>query len=443
MRYDPFAGASFTEGPSALGPEDDGGRGFFRAYRRVFRIHEIEGSPPLKWFYVALLLGFFVTFYDWSADSDFTREAVLNNRYRCWPYFQECGDYYFLSALPAGYSQTILYTILLAILALGAIAAWKGSWATAHLLMLPLFLWKVLVYFVFSMAFAGNYHHFHLVFAVIFLFFPYKVFFLRRTMVVLYLLAATIKLHEGWVLGTYFSSLKLGLPLFPDWAVPLASNGVIALEIIGPGLLLSQRTLLQRCALVSFTLFHLYSAILVTYLYPTMCLPALLILFGPTYDRITPPLSLMALPGWLLIGLALFGESIHYFIPGDVKLTLEGNFYGLYMFEANHQCISKIEVHDVNGAIRKRENASISARRRCNPYAEWFRIRNLCRKDRRYIDHLTWTFDHSINGGPFYRIVDVQDGCKITYRAMGHNPWIKLPEDGAQIVGYPVKNIYD
>jgi hypothetical protein len=39
---------------------------------------------------------------------------------------------------------------------------------------------------------------------------------------------------------------------------------------------------------------------------------------------------------FVLFGLALLGSVYHYFIPGDVRLTAEGRYSGLFMFDANH-----------------------------------------------------------------------------------------------------------
>ena len=112
------------------------------------------------------------------------------------------------------------------------------------------------------------------------------------------------------------------------------------------------------------------------------------------------------------------------------------------MFEANHQCISRISVRRTNGVEELQEDTSAIARNRCDPYRVWFRIQNQCTREENSIDRIEWTFDHSINGGPFYRIVDERDACALTYKVLQHNEWIKVPETGAQVVGYPVENIY-
>jgi len=57
------------------------------------------------------------------------------------------------------------------------------------------------------------------------------------------------------------------------------------------------------------------------------------------YSKTELPLSKKAIGGWLLV-IALIGlQLISVLTPGDEKITLEGNQYGMYMFEANHQCV--------------------------------------------------------------------------------------------------------
>jgi len=68
-------------------------------------------------------------------------------------------------------------------------------------------------------------------------------------------------------------------------------------------------------------------------------------------------------------------------------------------------------------------------------------LQQICKRDES-IDHILWQFDHSTNGGPFYRIVDENNICQLEYKPFSHNTWIKTPKEGAPIMGYPVKNLY-
>jgi hypothetical protein len=415
---------------------------FFNWYRRIFSIEEIENSIVLQWMFGAMLFVFFIAFSSWIRSSAVTIEAVSAGAQRCWPYFQSCGDWYFLHSLPDGYSQTILYMFFFGLMVLIVFLMKYKEWVLAHILMSILFVWEVLLLFFLTNGLAGNYDYYHVILTFVLLFLPLKVFFLKLILVLFYFLAATIKIHDGWILGSYFTSLKTGLPIFPDALTPLITNFVIFMQIVGVWFLLSKNKVYQRLALFYFVVFHLYSGILVEYRYPATVLPTLLILFGPMYEWTKVPLHKRAIAGWILIASLFFFQSLPFMIAGDHKITLEGNKYGLYMFEANHQCISQTEIVFTDDKKEEKYKESRSARNRCDPYARWFQLKQLCSRNPS-IKSISWTFDHSINGGPFYRIVNTEDACQLSYKAFSHNEWIVTPQDGAQPVGTPVKNVYD
>ena len=438
-RLDPFLEAGTFEEQPPVYVREPGIRGW---YRWVFGVPELEASPVLQWMYGALLLGFYATFNRWITSDNITVETLARGSHRCWPYYPDCGDLYFLSELPDGYSQTTLYMVLFALMVGCVVAVWRRRWTLAHLLMMPLYVWAVLVMWVFTQEFTGNYHYFHLLYCTMFLLARSKLYFLRRAMVWTYLLAGTIKLDDGWMMATYFLNLKTGLPLFPDAVAPLVSHAIIPLEVGVALWLLSGNYLLQRFALVMFLFFHLYSGILVNYMYPTMGTGPLLVLFGVSIRRMRTPFSLRNGLGWAVLLFVTVTHSWSFFLTGDTRRTLEANKYGLYMFEANHQCVSTVTYHGKDGKVETKRDESRSARRRCDPFGYLFRMQQRhCGETSRYA-RLTWRFDHSINGGPFYRMVDEQDACGLQYDPLRHNAWIKGPEDGAPIVGYPVKNEY-
>jgi hypothetical protein len=411
-------------------------------YRKIFSIAEIENSIPLQWVFGALLFSLFVTFYDWIGEKTITTTAYATNNYACWPYFLDCGRYYFLTALPHGYSQTTLYAIFLGIMLGVAYCIYRRDWTLAHIGLSTLAIWKVLVVLVLSYVGSGNYDYYDIVFLTILLLFPHKLFFLRVTFVSCYFLAATIKIHEGWVLGTYFTALSTGLPVFGNALAPFVTNIVIGMQIVGGWFLLSARKIVQRLALTYFIIFHLYSTILVQYRYPATVLPILIILFGLFNEQGTVPRDRKSLVGWAFLALLFVSQMVSFTIPGDQKMTLEGNRFGFYMFEANHQCVSNIVMFFKNAEPTAMKSESDSAHQRCDPYRELFSIHEMCARAGDDLERIRWRFDHSINGGPFYRIVDEEDACVLSYDPFRHNAWIKLPEDNPRIVGYPVKNYY-
>lgn len=412
------------------------------AYRRFFAVSEIETNIVLQWVFGATIFSYFIAFNSWVDSSALTIDAFHKATHTCWPYFQTCGEWLFLRTLPEGYSQTILYMGLFGFLILSVYFIYRKDWTLAHLALLPAFLWHTLGVFVLTYSFSGNYEYYLFTFAFILLFLPHKEFFLKLSVVLLYFMSTVAKIHPTWVMGTYFSALKTGLPLFPDWSIPIFTNLVIFMEMVGAWFLLSRRWILQRAALVFFLIFHVYSGILVEYRYPATVLPTLLVLFGPMYRHTRIPLGWRSSLGFLFLGAYLFIQlGSHFLIPGDEKLTMEGNKYGLYMFEANHQCISDARAIYDDGTERVQYLESASARNRCDPYRFWFRIKRACERDP-HISSVSWTFDHSINGGPFLRIVDVSDACVLEYKAFVHNEWIKTEKDNPALIGYPLENVY-
>jgi len=411
-------------------------------YRRLFSVNEIEENKVLWLMFGATILSYFAAFNSWFYQNATTLDAYLDGSYICWPYFQSCEKFLFLRTLPEGYSQPFIYMLLFGLIFLSVYFALKKDWVRAHMAIFPSFVWHAFTIFILTFGISGNYDYYLFFLAFILLFLPHKEFFLKLTLVLFYFTAATIKIHEGWVLGTYFSALKTGLPIFPDWSIPIWTNLVIFMQIVGAWFLLSANKFLQRTALVFFVAFHLYSGLLVGYRYPTTVLPSILILFGPMFKYTPPPPFRSSVLGWILVVLIFVAQSISILIPGDVKMTMEGNKYGLYMFEANHQCISSTDIYYTDGSIQSIEKQSESSRSRCDPYSYWFRIKTACERDKE-VESIAWTFDHSINGGTFVRIVDVEDACALKYKPFSHNEWIKTIEDNPEIMGLPVENVYD
>lgn len=442
-------------------------------YYRIFSIAEIESHQILQWMMGAILLFFFVTFYTWASSFTITTQNVRDGRAVCWPYFQNCADWYFLTGLPDGYSQTTLYMACYGIMLLVVYWMWKKNWTAAHAGILLMYLWKMLVVFFFSYLGGFQFDYYHLIFTTVFLFAKHKEYFLKIAVVLLYFMAVTTKFDDTWILGTYFSSLQAGLPWVPQAFIPFATNFVIFSQVVFAWFLLSHTRVLQRAALGFFTGFHLYSGILVLYRYPTAVLPALLILFGPMYRYSKAPFDRASMVGWFFMLCIVLFHLPPIIIEGDRRLTLEGNRFGMYMFEANHQCVATLitrtplqdaasvtemnieencnglsftpcrtsvhEYEEERYRVREERWESSAAWNRCDPYEWWSYSKARCRNNSDTATALT--VDHSINGGPFYRIVDASDACALEYQPFRHNEWIKMQPE-APIVGYPVKNGY-
>jgi hypothetical protein len=114
------------------------------SYEKLFFIEEIRESKVLQILFYVLSISFFVTFYGWDNSSIISVSTFLNGLHVCPPYFQACGEYYFLESLPYGYTQGFFYVILFLILSFGLLSGAKQDWVTAHKTLLVGFIWKVL-----------------------------------------------------------------------------------------------------------------------------------------------------------------------------------------------------------------------------------------------------------------------------------------------------------
>jgi hypothetical protein len=407
----------------------------------MFYSHEFFGNRVLQACLALVPFIYFIAFYNWTSAMLTTVDQVAALDYRCPAYFQNCEWLYFLRALPNGYSQTVFYMFLFGVLVWIVYLLTQQKWKeVAYVALIP-YLWHALNVFVLSDMVHGNYEYYAFIFTTIILFLPHKEFFAKLALVMFYVLSTFAKVHPAWIAGGYFTSLQLGLPLFPEWSIPFWTNLVMVMEMVAAWFLLSKHPLLQRSVLVFYILFHLYSGILVEYRYPATVLPMILILFGPWYRWTPPPFTKRSLIGWALIVLLILAQLTPKMITGDEKLTLEGNHYGLYMFEGNHQCISNATYYYEDGQTYEDTDIGVSARNRCDPYRQWFKFNEIC-EHVTGVERIEWTFDHSINGDDFLRIVDLPDACSVEYHPFTHNEWIKTEADNPPAVGKPVQNVY-
>lgn len=407
----------------------------------MFFEREFYGNKVLQAALAVIPFIYFVVFFTWIGAEQTTVELVQSLSYQCPPYFQNCEGLYFFSTLPWGYSQTIWYMFLFGLLAWVVYLLTEKKWREACYVILIPYLWHFYHVFFLTDYTKGNYEYYVVIFTTIILFFPHKEFFAKIALVMFYVMSTFAKIHPAWIAGGYFTNLQTGLPLFPDWSIPFWTNLVMVMEMIGAWFLLSKYPWLQRTALVFFICFHLYSGILVQYRYPATVMPMLLVLFGPWYKWTPIPLTKRSLIGWSMVVFLILLQLSPKMIEGDEKLTLEGNSYGLYMFESNHQCISEAVYHYAAGDTKTDIRIGNSARNRCDPYRFWFKYNEQCEHDPE-ISSISWQFDHSINGQDFLRIVDVDDVCSVDYKPFSHNEWIKTNADNPESIGKPVKNFY-
>jgi len=402
-----------------------------KKFEEIFSTVEIKESQTLQHTFFALIFYFYVAFFNWLEKDIISISSLKLGSYTCPPYFLDCGNYYFLQALPYGYSQGFFYMCLFAVLGLGIYFALKKEWLFAQLTLFTCLAWMMLVSFVLTYGISGNFNYYAMVLAFVFIFLPKKKYFLKLSFVFLYFLASTIKLDEGWIFGNYLRNLISGAPFFSNTVLPLATNLVILMQILGTWFLLSNNKYLQKIAFIYFLIFHFYSGIIVNYTYVSISIPILLILFSKYEEFRILKINRTTLYGYLFLFFLLASQLIGIVIPGDQKITMEGNFYGLYMFEANHQCIANVRYFLTDGKILESKKENHIANNRCDVYRYFFNLKNKCKKQN--VDKISWQFDHSINGNPYERIVDTENVCELDYKVFSHNDWIKIENESTRL----------
>lgn len=379
-----------------------------------------------------------ITFSDWIKDNYVTLSSAKNNIAVCPPYFQSCLDYYFLDSTPYGYGQNILYMFLGTILFASLYFLYTEDYKKfAYFMSIPL-LFKFMMLYIFTYLNTGNYNLLGLSMAMVLLYSKRKLYYLRILLIVFYLSAASIKLDKGYLTGGIFDSLQLGVPLFPHYMNSFLGILFLILCLISPILLFNKAKRIRVTYLVLLTLFHMYSIAVVGFRFPSLVIPTLWVIYFFEKDEFNYNIKtfFMEFIGPTVIIFTIILQSIPFIIKGDHVLTGEGYKFGYYMFLANYQCVSTVTTHNSNEEYKTYVSSSTKALYMCDPYIDYFRIKRSC--DPGKVKNIEWTFDKSINGSPYMRIINIKNACKLEYSAFSHNDWIELTPKILEIT--PEKN---
>ena len=449
---------------------------------------EVDADPRLRLICAALLYYFHMTFFDWwrSASALSTKGTETANYV---PFFL-VEHLRWLIFLNHAQTKMVLFGLgMLALMAMFALFYLRDS--TLSLVILA-FLWIMKLYYYWSdLRLFANFHHLHLIYTLAFLISPagHKLFFFRITLVVSYLMSGLIKLTPSWLFGEYFNSIPGKLPLLPQqaWFVRAAQQGIIVLELVLPWFWFMRWRAGRLLVWGLYILFHLYSGVLVGFKYTTLMMP---LIVGAFLDFDQPiqagyRFQRRDLAPWLLQIMLLTGAVYHFLIPGDARLTHEGKYFGVFMFDANRQVDFRAEIvkgdrsyvltvhrpwrngailedgslepageaeveveafrgseltrhYKPKGSVREGMDRSLvlnpkmltSAQVRTfgDPYLYYFFARELC--ERYQPDHLRLEMWEQLDGHTErVKLMDIQDFCQGDYRynGWGRNSWILLP----------------
>jgi len=395
-----------------------------------------------------LLLGTFllIAFFDLSFSSTTAGSGGYYDGTLCYPFWPSCPPTQLLKGFPDSYAYTVWTTMILVLLGrtLWQILSLKLNRAIRSLNWIYAFLG--FSHFIWQDTGRQNFILYSSFTYLIFLLSRGKISVLRWTWSLLYLLAASVKIHDAWILGTYFTTLKNGLPFIPKSALPVASQLVLIFELIAPLGLLSPQRKIFTASYYSWIFFHLYSAIVIGWGFPLRCLLLLVVLFSPKlHSQTTKHLSPTIRSQWRKIALyILFSAAIMWqLVPllsnDDERVRLDSVWPRLSMFDSNHQCEVKILIKKDDQLLFHYRQPFTDPKTHCKPWHFLRKIDSLCRTYPEAEAHLI--IDHSINGSPFYRIVDSGQACSLEYSLLRRNPWILSPKEAA-IVGYPTHNTF-
>ncbi len=326
-----------TPPPATQRPVTDRWASVWRRLGALFSSDEVDRDPRLKIICGCLLLYYHMTFAEWwdGAASLSTLGNELFN-YAPAPVFENLRWLVFMDVFQ---TRTYFYALgMLALVGLFSLFVARSSRVALGVLAW-LFLNKVFFYLCDFRLFA-NFHHFHLLYTLAFLLAHDKLRFFRLTLAVSYVMSGIVKLTPSWLSGEYFNSLPDKLPMLPkvDWIVTAACVGVTVLELIGPVCWFTGIRWLRRLTFGAFVLFHIYSGVIVGYWYTTLMLPLVVAAFWGFNEPLQKGYRFSGrhLAPMGLCAVALLGSLYQYVIPGDVRLTAEGRYFGLFMFDAGH-----------------------------------------------------------------------------------------------------------
>ena len=447
---------------------------------RLLGCEEVDRDPRLKAVCAALLFYFHMTFAFWWRHS-----VSLSTRgneafdFVPFPLFENLRWLVFMDGFQ---TESYLYLLgMLALLGMFSLLCLRTS-LLALCVLAFLFLNKVFFYLCDLRLFA-NYHHFHLLFTVVVLVSAEKMRSFRAVLALSYVMSAIVKMTPSWLFGEYFHSVPGKLPLFPqaNWVVTSASLALIVLELFGPLCWFTRIKWLRRLSFGAFILFHIYSGFIVGYWYTSLMLPLVVVAFLGFDEPLQAGFrfSRRHWPTVAIFVVALSGSFYHLLIPGDARLTAEGKYFGLFMFDANREVRFETDIQKgtnfwtiqvsrswrnpgdqigsdpgmrihcnyyqngwlsnsfaVTQPIRDGNKVlfnpqyflSASIRTIGDPYLYYHFARELVR--RHHPDRVAIRLDERLDGhAEVVRLVDIDDFAELnpSYDPFRHNDWINLP----------------
>ena len=401
------------------------------AYNRLFSVQEFTTHPRLYY----LLLGSiaFLVFALKNPAQSITQPLQIGT-YICPTWFQDCYQWFFLSI-----SAYEWWTVILMMLLAGSFTTivYKRYTLGHFLLSVPVIWHLVLV----GLLTHSDFYYGHVMFYIaiintVLLFLPNKTVILGWLLLLIYVLSLGSKMTDSWFLGNVFRAMDLGLPVIGDRWHMLAAWAVILTEGIIVWFLLSKYRLLKYGALASLLIFHVYSIPIIQYFFPAVVIVVLLTIFAtPNQFRLWSGSLGSRVWIFVLTAVLVLGQSVSLLIPGDSRLTAEGNRFGMHMFNAKVYCYVTTKITAREGITYNHWRVDRASSGYCEPYYQWYLLKQQCLQGG--VSQAVLTMDIAINQEPYSRVVNQVDVCQTEYHFMQHNDWITIDSLATPVIEYP------
>ncbi|MBI4349141.1 MAG: hypothetical protein HY553_20050 [Elusimicrobia bacterium] len=312
---------------------------------------EVEQDVRLRMLLAALLFYMFSTFTSWYDRPGLCTAGTHTFNYVPVWLFEDARWLIFLSRF---WAKTYFYGLFMSAL-LGLFWLFYRKDCLAPMLILAFLFVNKLFFYLSDLRLMANFHHIHLILTFAFLVSREKLFFFRLALLACYWLSGLTKLTPSWLWGEYFNSVPDKLPLLPrtPWVVTLLQQALIVVEFVAPALWFSKSRFARLASFGVLLLFHAYSGVIVGHKYPSLMLPVLI----PAFLRFDGPIqegyrfARRHVPSWAFLALLLLGGLLPFAIPGDVRLTAEGRYFGLFMFDANRAVSFRARIEKADKAV--------------------------------------------------------------------------------------------
>lgn len=335
------------------------------------QIKEIESSPTLRWYGLALALAHVATFF-----FVYNLPNVLSRIQNpiCWSWFSNCQIFRFAEAWP----WQILLHGYLALSTLAVCASYLNKIRLGFYVLMACMVMKFIGNLM-DYTFMGNYHYMHLLVQIAFLFLPQKKKLIPQLVAFFYIAAGSLKINPEWITG---AALTRPLPFGDSNLLMIACILVIFLELFVVFGLFAKNPKLRWVSLACFIIFHVTSYFWVGFFYPVIMLCLISIFALIWYKNDTPErwVNLKKINIFFLCTLVVL-QTIPLF-GNDPSLFTDRRLWSLNMFDARTQCLNSVILkYDDHNTDYTYDPKNHGIRVQCDPLLYRAQAINLCRQE--------------------------------------------------------------